>query len=256
MIGKSFSMERKKIIQQCYELIAAYKNGLLGECIMPEESAPAFSVDQQECRLAYFTLPMALNYQRDSYKLWEAALKAYSDIITRDIFNVAMVAAMPRELLQEKLLKYKVALQPNKHVNTWLQICHTIHTQWGSLEKMLASCDSDFLQLRETIQKKFKKGFPYLSGPKIFNYWNCILSTYGQVPLKNKQCIDIAPDTHVIQCSVKLGILSQQEGEQLPREEISLKWRELLTDSSIYPADMHSPLWFWSRSGFQYQLTN
>lgn len=42
---------------------------------MPEDSNPNFSSDEIEMRLAYFTLPMALNYQRDSYKLWESVLK-------------------------------------------------------------------------------------------------------------------------------------------------------------------------------------
>ena len=118
---------------------------------------------------------------------------------------------------------------------------------------MLSACNNDFLLLRELVQGKMKKGFPYLSGPKIFNYWSFILSTYAQVPLQNKQYIDIAPDTHVIQCSVKLGVISAEEAESLPREKISLRWREVLSGSGIDPIDLHSPLWFWSRAGFVYQ---
>ena len=56
---------------------------------MPEDSSPKFSDEEQEMRIAYFTLPMALNYQRDSYKLWEAALKTYTDPETNFVFDLA-----------------------------------------------------------------------------------------------------------------------------------------------------------------------
>ncbi|MBP6086263.1 hypothetical protein KA478_03645 [Patescibacteria group bacterium] len=46
--------------------------------------------------------------------------------------------------------------------------------------------------------------------------------------MKNKQYIDIAPDTHVIQCSVKLGVITEQESQSLSREDISQRWRDTL----------------------------
>ncbi len=247
-------MKSNEIIDQCRKLIAAYHCGDLGDCPMPEESSPNFTAAESEARIAYFTLPMALNYQRDSYKLWQSALLTYDDLETRDVFNVDSVANMNVTDLQKKLMKYKVALQPNKHVQTWLKIAQTIAENWESFTNLLQACDGDFLQLREAVQGTFKKGFPYISGPKIFNYWSFILSTYGQVELKNKQYIDIAPDTHVIQCSVRLGVISQFEAEMMSREKIAEKWRALLVGTEINPVDLHSPLWFWSRSGFAYQL--
>lgn len=242
------------IIDQCRRLIAAYHRGDLGDCPMPEASSPDFASSQNEQRLAYFTLPMALNYQRNSYKLWQSAKLTYEDLDTRDVFDIASVTNMNIADLQKKLLRYKVALQPNKHVQTWLNIAQTVAQNWNSLTNLLQICDSDFLKLRELVQGTFKKGFPYISGPKIFNYWSFILSTYGQVALKNKQYIDIAPDTHVIQCSVRLGVISHSEAEIMSREKIAEKWRALLVGTEINPVDLHSPLWFWSRSGFAYQL--
>jgi hypothetical protein len=37
---------------------------------MPEDSKPKV-FDSFEEKLVYFTLPMSINYRRDSYKLWE-----------------------------------------------------------------------------------------------------------------------------------------------------------------------------------------
>lgn len=240
------------IIQNCKSLLEAYKTGKLGQTKMPEDSNPGFQ--DNEMRLAYFTLPMALNYQRDSYKLWEAALKAYNDPETREIFNIAKVAHMDEAKLRELLTKHKVALQPNKQTSTWRTISKTIFENFGSFEKLMNVADNDYIKLKEIIQVKLKKGFPYLSGPKIFNYWSFIIKEYGNVPLKNAQYIEIAPDTHVTQCSVLLGVINQVEAESLSKEKISERWREILKGSGINPIDMHPPLWFWSRNGFVYKI--
>jgi hypothetical protein len=217
---------------------------------MPEEAHPAFLAHEQDARLSYFTLPMALNYQRDSYKLWEAALKTYTDPATRFVLSLEEVCTKPEEEVREALLLHRLALQPNKHVATWRSIAKTVYDEWGSFEKLLEATEHDFLLLKEVVQGTHKKGFPYLSGPKIFNYWAFILTEYGLVPLKNREHIDIAPDTHVLQGSVRLGVITQKESETLAKEEVSARWRCVLAGSGIAPIDMHAPLWFWSRNGF------
>jgi len=73
---------------------------------------------------------MALNYQRNSYKLRESAFKSWEDSLTREIFDLQKVVHMNEEELREKLLKHKVALQPNKHIQTWKTISHTLVEHW------------------------------------------------------------------------------------------------------------------------------
>lgn len=240
------------LIKNCRKLIKVYKVGKLGQTIMPEDTHPVFN--NQEERLAYFTLPMALNYQRNSYKLWESAFKTWNDIDTRKVFDIKLVVKMTDAELRKKLLKHKLALQPNKHINTWKSISCTVFREWGSITNFIKSTGNNFLILKDLVQNKYKKGFPYLSGPKIFNYWSFILSTYGKVDLKNKEEIEIAPDTHITQCSVVLGVISESEAKTLSKEQISLRWRDRLRGSGINPIDMHPPLWFWSRNGFIYKL--
>ncbi|MDD5731955.1 MAG: hypothetical protein PHU42_03635 [Patescibacteria group bacterium] len=246
--------DKKIIISNCQKLLSAYKSGLLGQTVMPEDSSPDFSSLDKEIRLVYFTLPMALNYQRDSYKLWQSALKTFNDPETKSVFDIEKVSKMSSEELREKLLKYKLALQPNKHINTWQTISKTVYDNWGSFSNLIDSLDNDFLKIKDAFQREHKKGFPYISGTKIFNYWSFILKTYGKIDLKNAQYIDIAPDTHITKCSAILGVITEQEAEKLTKEQISERWRELLNGSSINPIDMHPPLWFWSRNGFIYKL--
>ncbi len=247
-------MERKEIVAKCSKLLEAYRKGKLGYMKMPEDSSPVFSQEGEETRLVYFTLPMSLNYQRDSYKLWESALKTFSDIETKKVFDVKFSANADKEQLRKYLIRYKVALQPNKHIDTWQKISKTIFDNWKTLGNVLKSADYDFLKLKETIQIKYKKDFPYLSGPKIFNYWSFIIQEYGKVKLKNSEFIEIAPDTHITKCSVILGVINEKEAGNLSKEKISEKWRDVLKGTGINPIDMHSPLWFWSRNSFQYKL--
>jgi len=245
-------MINKDIIVQCKKLLEAYRKGQLGYMKMPEDSNPGF--DDENLRLTYFTLPMSLNYQRDSYKLWESALKTYNDKETAVVFDIKSSANMPEEQLRAYLLRYKLALQPNKHIATWQKISSTIFYNWKSINGLLKYADYDYLKLRDIVQKQYKKDLPYISGPKIFNYWCFILQEYGKIELHNAEYIEIAPDTHVTQCSVKLGVISQEESENLSKEKISEKWRIVLKDSGINPIDMHPPLWFWSRNGFKFKL--
>lgn len=246
-------MDKDSLMISCRSILAAYKNGQLGQTVMPEDANPGIDNMDRESRIAYFTLPMALNYQRDSYKLWEAALKTFEDPETLFVFDVEKVSARSEDEVRTALMKYKVALQPNKHVNTWRTIARTIYENWGSFTNFFEATQGDFLILKRLVNEDHKKGFPYLSGPKIFNYWSFIITTYGGVDLINRDHIEIAPDTHIIQCSVKLGVLSPEEALSLSKDAVSAKWRDLLKGSGIDPIDMHSPLWFWSRNGFIYK---
>jgi len=249
-------MNNEYIVRACLELIKAFESGDLGQTEMPENANPFGSVIpvKAEESLGYFTLPMALNYQRNSYELWKSALRTWQDSGTRDVFDVRKASEMNEQALRQRLVKYKLALQPNKHIATWQTIARTVFINWGSFENMLISAGYDYLKLKNIIQKEFKKGFPYLSGPKIFNYWCYILILYCGVKLENAEYIDIAPDTHITKCSVRLGVITEQEAVTLTKEQISACWREILDGSGINPIDMHAPLWFWSRNGFLYNI--
>ena len=135
MEEKTQSFE-KNILKNVEELLQLYRDGSLGGEIMPEDANPGLGKGAKENYL-YFTLPMALNYQRNSYKLWEAAKAAYLDVETRDIFSPECVVNMEQEELRTKLLRYKVALQPNKHIEIWWRLCNTfMDTFQGDVRKL------------------------------------------------------------------------------------------------------------------------
>jgi hypothetical protein len=245
-------VNKNLVIQKVKSLLHKYTSGELGNTTMPEDTHPL--LNNQEEKLLFYTLPMALNYQRNSYNLWEVAKQTWEDENTRKVFDLEWVSKSDEEDLRKRLLKYKLALQPNKHIDTWKRISTTIYENWDSISGLITESENDYLKLRDIVQNRYKNGFPYLSGPKIFNYWSYILTKYCDVDLKHRNQIEIAPDTHVLQASVKLGVISKKDITNISRGEVSKIWRKLLEGTDIDPIDVHSPLWFWSRGGFKVEL--
>ena len=95
--------KKNEILMRVYRLLDAYRAGELGGEVMPEDANPGLQKDSDE-NYAYFTLPMALNCQRNSYTLWKSAQQSYFDADTQDIFNPRTVADMDINVLREKLL--------------------------------------------------------------------------------------------------------------------------------------------------------
>jgi hypothetical protein len=241
-------------INKVYALVAAYKSGRLGGEKMPEDENPALDKRSKENYL-YFTLPMALNYQRNSYTLWECANKTYHDVKTADVFDTNIVANMEEQQLREKLLKYKVALQPNKQPIIWKTICETIENDFaGDIRNLFIDNDYSVQKIKAYIAKN-KKKFPYLGGNKICNYWLYVMEQYTDLKFIDRENITVAPDTHVIQASEKLGVISLEEARQGTVQEIvAARWQELLKGTDLVPIDIHTPMWLWSRGKFEVEL--
>lgn len=245
-------IDKVKILKKVDKLISMYKNGELGGEVMPEDASPYFEKSSLENYL-YFTLPMALNYQRNSYTLWESALKTYNDEETRFVFNPKICLEKSFEEVQYALTKYKVALQMQKQTEIWLTLCNTfVELYDGDVRKLFDSLDNDVDKIRDFIQKENKKKFPYLSGTKICNYWLYVIWEYTDRKYKNIENLTVAPDTHVVKATHKLGLITEEE---LNRSDVQIividRWDKLFERTKYKPIDIHTPLWLWSRNGFK-----
>ena len=239
-----------QIVKISERLIRLHECGALGGEIMPEDSNPGLPKDS-ESNFMFFTLPMALNYQRNSYHLWESAKNTYEDTDTADVFSPNIVVNMQTNELRDKLLKYKVALQPNKHPEIWMRLCQTFVSDFeGSVKNFLYQNALTVASIKAYMGAN-KKMFPYLSGTKIMNYWLYVISQYTEVVFADKENITVAPDTHVLQASVRLGLIEPDEmSNPNIREIVSDLWNIVFAETSLNPIDIHTPLWLWSRSGF------
>ncbi len=244
-------MNKEKILLDVNKLITMYKKGALGGEIMPEDANPNLDKSSLENYL-YFTLPMALNYQRNSYTLWESALRTYNDTETKFVFNPKLCLEKSFEEVQFALTKYKVALQKQKQTEIWISLCSTFIDLFdGDIRKLFTKLDNDVDKIRFFIQNENKKKFPYLSGTKICNYWLYVIYQYTDRKYKNLECLTVAPDTHICKASYKLGLISEDEFNSSRVQSIVIdRWQDILHDTNYKPIDVHTPLWLWSRNGF------
>lgn len=243
---------KNEILKDVEKLIKMYQDGELGGEVMPEDANPHLEKSSNENYL-YFTLPMALNYQRNSYTLWECAKKTYEDEETRFVFNPKICLEKSFEEVQTALTKYKVALQKQKQTEIWLTLCHTFVELFdGDIRVLFTLHDNDVNRIRDYIQKENKKKFPYLSGTKICNYWLYVIYQYTDRLYKNIECLTVAPDTHVVKATHKLGLITDEE---LNKSDVQLividRWNTLFKNTKYKPIDIHTVLWLWSRNGFK-----
>lgn len=242
---------RSEILAAVRRLIEYHNRGILGGDRMPEDANPGLDRSAKD-NFHYFTLPMALNYQRNSYKLWEAALVTYRDPETRFVFKPDQVADASEGDVRTALCKYGVALQPNRHTLTWRTICATLTKHYqADVRNLLSTNGNDIALVLEEVQVRRKKEFPYLSGEKIANYWLYVILQYTSASLTNRCCLTVAPDTHVIQASIRLGVVEDTADQGTLRPLVAAAWREILAGTELCPVDIHTPLWLWSRRRFK-----
>ena len=245
---------RTEILENVNKLVYAYRTGILGGEKMPEDENPNLDKGSKE-NYMYFTLPMALNYQRNSYVLWECANRMYADELARKVFDSREVCHISEELLRKYLVENKVALQPNKQPLIWKKLCETVEDKLeGDIRNLFSINNYSVKKVKEYIANN-KKDFPYLGGNKICNYWLYVLEQYTDIVFVDRENITVAPDTHVIQASQRLGVISAEEA-QLSNVQIFLaeRWQELLKGTDLAPIDVHTPMWLWSRGKFEIDI--
>src|ERR1700733_5259783 len=98
------SPDRFALMVRVGQLLAQYRSGALGGSEMPEDAAPVIANADQ--RALFFTLPMALNYQRNSYALWRAASSAFVDEETRWVFDPSEVVRRSSQELTSALVHH------------------------------------------------------------------------------------------------------------------------------------------------------
>ena len=245
-------MTKEQKLKKIENLYNAYREGKLGGEFMPEDENPNLEKSSKE-NFNYFTLPMALNYQRNSYKLWESAKKTYIDPETSFIFNTKDVINSSFEDVQRALIKYRLALQKDKQTQIWIKLCNTIENILnGDIRNLFKINNFDVNKIRKYMQIDHKKDFPYLSGNKLCNYWMYVIYQYTNINYINREALTIAPDIHVLRSSVKLEIITQKEFESSNAQILCINnWNEILKGTKFTPIDIHTPLWLWGRSGFK-----
>lgn len=227
------------------KLLDYYETGKIPR-LTEHEVNPGFEKGSRENYL-YFTLPVCINFQRSSPAMWASALATWNDEETRFLFYPEQLASKSFEEAQKALGKHRLGLQPNKHTLIWTTIARTLNEHFENDPRAIVTLAEDKItNLLNILQVSHKQHFPYLSGPKLSNYWPYILSQYSDVEWTDPWEISIIPDTHIIKSTAHLGLTSEIANS----DEVAAVWKELLKNSGINPVQVHPVLWNWSRNNF------
>jgi len=236
-------VNKERVLSRIDSIVQAYHAGTWGPVV--HEVSPNIDRSTLLWRM-YFTLPCAINYQRKSENLWQSALHTFNDTDTRFVFDCVNVS---RGIAAYKiaLSKYRLALQENKQTRIWFTISETFDKHFeGDPLNLFRMHDFDIVRIKEYVSAQ-KSLFPYMSGPKLLNYWLYTFSWFTDVKFNGKEEISVIPDTHVKRATVALGLLTEKAAQD--GDAVANFWRIFLHDTRYAPSDLHAPLWRWSRAG-------
>jgi len=131
MIDKlMFDLERGKKIAEL--LWNKGKDLFCKEKLMPEDKAlKRFPKNPKEIVL-FLTFTVAIDYQRDAEKLWEAARETYEDPETNYLFNPQILSQTSIEKIREDLKRKGVPLRyPDKDPKFWKKLGETFYYKWN-----------------------------------------------------------------------------------------------------------------------------
>lgn len=238
-------LDREQLLRRLASLTAAYQAGLLGGTqheLYPEETDPG-----SRERVLYFTLAPSLNYQRKSEGLWRSANATYADLETRFVFNPSETAR-GIDTYRNALTRYGLAIQPEKQTSIWFTISSSLQADFdGDPRNLFAECRYGVRSIKELVEGR-KRSYPYLSGPKLLNYWLYMITCFTSIPLVGRDAISIVPDVHVTRATVKLGLATS--GELRSARDVEAVWTRALKGTGFAACDFHAPLWRWGRAGF------
>jgi hypothetical protein len=193
-------------LEEILKIYNALQNGTLKK-LEQHEVNPGLPKDSRENYL-YFFLSCTINFRRSSPALWKSSLATWSDPETNYVFFPEKIIEESFENVQKAMVKHKLAIQTNKHPDIWLKISTTLNKHYqNDPRKLLEEGNYEIAKLIPLLQKEKKALFPYLSGIKLSNYTMAILNWYTDAQFNDMYNLSIVPDTHVIQSSVKLGIV-------------------------------------------------
>ncbi|MEC0370033.1 hypothetical protein [Paenibacillus chibensis] len=147
-MGEYMRMVKEEFLENVKLLMQMHSEGHLGGEVMPEDVL--LGVVPEEELMNVLTLGMSLNYQRNSYALWQSVAQAYIDDSSRWVFNPQVVSEINLDELRNVLIHHRVALQPNRHPEIWKRVSKGIvqSSSKGDVFGLIESVQSDISTLK------------------------------------------------------------------------------------------------------------
>lgn len=208
----------------------------------------------------FLTFIAALDYSRDSDRLWGKAAALYE--AEPWVFQPAEVTKRSEQAL-EALRVSGVSQRHTRDGAAWLRIGYALRTDGIAPEvaKAVEAGIGDAPTLLSALGASGLDGrplFPLLRGPKIGPMWVRMLAYPGEAEITNLAFLPVSVDVQVVRVTRFLGVADVHglsEGEA--RRHIQRRWRdEVIKSGTAGPPKLGSScaaldpaLWFWGKWG-------
>jgi len=232
---------------------------------MPENMIPKGIEKGSVEHILFLTLTVSIDYMRDADKLWCSARKTYEDPNTNYLFvpkEVYKIKDSSMNKIKEDMKKHNLSKRSEKDAEIWVRLSTTFYEKWeGDPYNLFKNLNWDAERILEEL-RAFKYDYPYLRGFKIAPLWLRMLRDIaGLENLKNLEKIPIPVDVHIARASNFLGVIKNDDGSILNKNELRKNYHNIrdawsksveglnINSKEIIALDMDEPLWLLSRYG-------
>lgn len=243
--------------------------GIHGRNDMPEDVLPAGIERGSPEHVAFITLTVSIDYQRDASALWESSRRSFEDPETRYLFDFRALQNAPTARVVKDMQRYKLSKKPQKDAGIW----HTVGTSFASKWcadplAFLESCAWDSPRVLRRLESdkhrqagRLTANFPYLKGPKIGPLWLRMLrDNVGVDRLQHLEEVPIPVDVHVARATLAVGVVRGSYAGNLAGLFGAVRdaWFQSVAglragQRAMVALDMDEPLWHLSRYGCTYR---
>lgn len=231
------------------QLVAVHNNGgIFGFKETPQHEAPK-RAETLEQRLRFVTFSVAIDYLRDSYRLYNTCRATFDDEETNWVFDPVAINSARFDKLTLALCKHGVAQRPTKDIDVWSTVGKRLLDLFeGQVTNMLDSVSRNGPALLVLVKES---GFLGLSGPKIGPLWLRMMNDCC-TPIGDISYVPIPVDRHVVTASFATGALSgvyRDQSLDVLTDPIQSVWREAGQLGGFAAIHLDVPLWELGRLG-------
>ena len=202
--------DRNAVLEQVHRLLAAYKAGRLGGEAMPEDENP--HLDPASAKT---TCILRCQWRSITSAIPTDCGSAPTGCMPTPPDGRCSILSASCRRTKRNAAPYSGAVQGRPAAEpTPRHLENTLPHDCGAVRRrpavFLAQNHFRVSEIKAHIAAH-KKDFPYLGGIKICNYWLHVLEAYTDCRFSDRENISIAPDTHVLQSSVRLGVLTEEK---------------------------------------------
>lgn len=182
-----------------------------------------------QVRRQFLTFTCALDYARDSDRLWQRAVALFQS--RPEVFSPADVAATSRNQLRAVLAESGVSQRHGRDAGAWHDIACSLVTAAAPALCQVIDCGAgDAQELLRELRGKDDAGrprFPLLRGPKIGPVWVRIMAHPGGAKIDRIETIPVAVDVQVRRPTENLGITKTKGMDTVKAKPIiQCAWRD------------------------------